>query len=499
MKCRKCGNEVDIGEVFCQKCGTALQIVPDYNPLDFEIEVPIEEKDRDVREAERRKHRKAQERRKKRQQQRKLIIGLSVLGALLFAAVISFFIYYQYVNSYACLFNRGTAAYAEQDYKSAIVFFKKAQKKNRSTEKDMSLELSMIDCYTKMEDYDRVVEMLLDVVNRQPQVEYYVQLMKACERSGNTELMNRILKDTQGTEVGNALSDYRTGSLTASIPGGEYHDYLEIGLYNSQSDVAIYYTLDGSEPSVSSLLYTEPIVIDKIGSTTLRAVAVNEAGLEGEELKEEYSISLIVPDAPLVTPGNGTYVYSQKIEITVPEGATAYYTTDGTVPNKETSYLYKEPVVMPIGNSIFSAVIVDQYGVLSNITKKNYECTIERDFPYDAAVIKLKNYLVSLGIMSDLNGNRGNGERIAVQFLELAQIAVPSDASGNTGGQAASESVVGESDEYYVFTLRRTVDGQTATLSEMLYGINTKNGNACVFSMTEMGYVCQPDTAETKN
>ena len=42
MKCKNCGNDVDIGEVFCQKCGTAIQIVPDYNPLDFEIEVPLE-------------------------------------------------------------------------------------------------------------------------------------------------------------------------------------------------------------------------------------------------------------------------------------------------------------------------------------------------------------------------------------------------------------------------------------------------------------------------
>ena len=47
MVCKKCGNEVDIGEVFCQKCGTAIQIVPDYNPLDSEIEVPLEEKNKE--------------------------------------------------------------------------------------------------------------------------------------------------------------------------------------------------------------------------------------------------------------------------------------------------------------------------------------------------------------------------------------------------------------------------------------------------------------------
>ena len=42
MKCKKCGNEVDIGEVFCQKCGTAIQIVPEYNPLEDELEASVE-------------------------------------------------------------------------------------------------------------------------------------------------------------------------------------------------------------------------------------------------------------------------------------------------------------------------------------------------------------------------------------------------------------------------------------------------------------------------
>ncbi|MBO5279131.1 MAG: chitobiase/beta-hexosaminidase C-terminal domain-containing protein [Lachnospiraceae bacterium] len=497
MKCRKCGNEVDIGEVFCQKCGTALQIVPDYNPLDFEIEVPIEEKDKDARELERRKRRRVQGRKKKKQQQRILLISAAVLIVALLAGGIGFFVHYRYVNSYSYLYNRGREAYAEQNYAAAIQFYKAAQKDGHSAEDDVALQLNIIDCYMKMGDYDRVVELLLDVVNTYPTVEYYVQLMKACEMAENTELMNRILKDTQGTEIGEALSDYRTGSLSASISGGEYHDYLEVSLSNSQSGVVIYYTVDGSDPSVSSLVYTSPIAIEKVGKTVLRAVAVNEAGLEGEELREEYTISLVVPDAPVVAPESGKYEYSQQIEIVVPEGAAAYYTIDGTVPNKETSYLYSEPIIMPVGNSIFSAIIVDKYGVSSNVAKKNYECTIDRAFPYDAAVIKLKNYLVSLGIMSDLNGNRGNGERINVQFVELAQILTPLKVQEGAQEQGTAEAdTEGEVKEYYVFTLRRTVDGETATLSEMLYGINTENGDAYTLSLVEGGYVCLPKTTE---
>ena len=43
LKCEKCGNEVDIGEIFCQYCGTPIQIVPEYNPLEDEIETSFKE------------------------------------------------------------------------------------------------------------------------------------------------------------------------------------------------------------------------------------------------------------------------------------------------------------------------------------------------------------------------------------------------------------------------------------------------------------------------
>ena len=36
MKCKKCGNEVKAGSLFCPNCGKEIQIVPDYNAYEEE-------------------------------------------------------------------------------------------------------------------------------------------------------------------------------------------------------------------------------------------------------------------------------------------------------------------------------------------------------------------------------------------------------------------------------------------------------------------------------
>lgn len=453
MKCKKCGNEVDIGEVFCQRCGMAIQIVPDYNPLEDEIEANFDKKPSKpaLRDEERRRLKREQARRK-RQMQRAAILGGLALCILVISAGIYFYIQYTKVHSFDYQYQLGMEYYQKEEYGSAIKYFSEALSYDRN---NVEARLAASEAYSHLGDYDRTVELLLEVVNIDPNVTYYKKLMEACELADNTELMNRILKENQNNAIGQALRDYQVGELTVSLPAGEYHDYLELTLQDSQGGAVIYYTLDGSEPTEASNVYTGTIRIETVGKTTLRAVAVNEAGLKGEELNAVYTISLVVPDAPLVSPDSGKYSYPQSINVEVPEGATAYYTVDGSIPAPETSAQYESSIGMPIGNTVFSAIIVDKYGVASLPMKKNYECTIDRAYSYDAAVIKLKNYLVSINMMSDLNGNRGNGEKIAVQFVSLSTIS---------------------EEECYVFNLRRTVNNETTTLSDKLYAVTTAEG-----------------------
>ena len=34
MKCQKCGADIPEGKIYCEQCGSAIQMVPDYNPVD---------------------------------------------------------------------------------------------------------------------------------------------------------------------------------------------------------------------------------------------------------------------------------------------------------------------------------------------------------------------------------------------------------------------------------------------------------------------------------
>lgn len=68
---------------------------------------------------------------------------------------------------------------------------------------------------------------------------------------------------------------------------GNYIDEIQVEL---KSDYPIYYTLDGSYPSASGTLYTEPITIRE--DTDLRTIAYNENNFiqYSDELECEYQI-----------------------------------------------------------------------------------------------------------------------------------------------------------------------------------------------------------------
>ncbi|CAM3776350.1 hypothetical protein GCM10009865_50550 [Aeromicrobium ponti] len=89
----------------------------------------------------------------------------------------------------------------------------------------------------------------------------------------------QFIEDVPGTQV---------SEVTATPEAGGVESGTEVSLSTSTSDAAIYYTLDGSEPTSESTLFTNPIVIND--STTIKAFAVKE-GLDNSAVSTfEYSI-----------------------------------------------------------------------------------------------------------------------------------------------------------------------------------------------------------------
>ena len=67
--------------------------------------------------------------------------------------------------------------------------------------------------------------------------------------------------------------------VKASQPPGTYEEWTTVELYTDGSQMcSIYYTTDGTDPMTKRNLYKTGIELAE-GTTTIRAVAVNEKGL----------------------------------------------------------------------------------------------------------------------------------------------------------------------------------------------------------------------------
>ena len=87
------------------------------------------------------------------------------------------------------------------------------------------------------------------------------------------------------------ILDMTAPLVSASLPGGTYSSDQEVVIEASDSGsgvVGIYYTIDGSDPSVSSTQYVEPIVLSN--TTTLKFFAVDNVGNSSDIHTEKYVI-----------------------------------------------------------------------------------------------------------------------------------------------------------------------------------------------------------------
>ena len=99
------------------------------------------------------------------------------------------------------------------------------------------------------------------------------------------------------TSITTAEDDARyTGEITIAVrapefspAGGTYAEEQTITITCATANVSIYYTLDGTKPSSSSTLYTEPIIISE--TTTVKAVAIDNQGNQSNVSTVNYIIS----------------------------------------------------------------------------------------------------------------------------------------------------------------------------------------------------------------
>ena len=118
-----------------------------------------------------------------------------------------------------------------------------------------------------------------------------------------------------------------------SVAGGDYYEPVTVTISCATDGATVYYTTDGTTPTTSSTKYSGAITISS--TTTLKAIAAKE-GYYTNSAVAEASYRIIAKDVvatPVISPAGGEVEEGAKVTITcATEGATVYYTTDGTTP-----------------------------------------------------------------------------------------------------------------------------------------------------------------------
>lgn len=139
----------------------------------------------------------------------------------------------------------------------------------------------------------------------------------------------------------------------------------------STENAVIHYTLDGTDPDVSSTVYISPFTLSD--NTTIKAIAIKNNKTSAIVTKVyEVPEQTIVTEPEIIITENGEVTLVNSTD-----GATIYYTTDGTNPSTS-SQVYSEAFVIANGTTIKAIAVKNN--VQSLIVSKTY--TAAKNYVY---------------------------------------------------------------------------------------------------------------------
>jgi len=122
--------------------------------------------------------------------------------------------------------------------------------------------------------------------------------------------------DTAGNQSATATAtitvDTTSPTVGAMPAGGVYKSPQSIALAATEQAV-IYYTMDGSTPTVSATIYRQPISIP--ASATLKYFGIDLAGNDSEIKTENYVVDATPPTVAISTLSDGTYTNNEILNI----------------------------------------------------------------------------------------------------------------------------------------------------------------------------------------
>ncbi len=165
---------------------------------------------------------------------------------------------------------------------------------------------------------------------------------------------------------------------TFSPAAGTYATAQNVTISSATPSATIYYTLDGSTPTLGSPIYSGPVLVNV--TETLNAIAISSVSTQSPVGSAAYTITTAAAATPTFSPPGGTYATSQSVSIScATSGSTIYYTTDGSTPTTS-STVYSGAITVSASETINAIATATGY-VQSNVGSAAYAIGVTGFYP----------------------------------------------------------------------------------------------------------------------
>lgn len=468
MKCPNCGKEIPEGHMYCDDCGTEINIVPDFEPeVENEINISLsglaDELNKDARK---------KLLRKEKIQNFFIILKahwkVAAIGVASVVGLVLFVVFLASYNDRSSNYYMGLAenSKAAGNMDQAIVYLKRGMAENPG---NSELVFRLSDYYMEAEMPDEAVETLKTITTSDRfaddiVITAYEGIISIYKQTGEFNKITEVLSDTDNEIVSALRAKYVPGSPIMLPESGTYEGIVQIKIITSDNqNNPIYYTVNGDVPNTDSILYEGEIAIETDGEYNIKAICVNDYGIFSPVTEGNYVLEKGAPVAPEIMEPSGDYNQNTMIVAVAEQGYTIFYTTDGSDPTME-SKQYISPITMPVGTSHFKFATFDQDGNSSEIVERDYHLVFTRLVSTEQAVNSLVSTLVRLDILLDTSGKvrgvEGHNEYIYNSEIEI---------------QGAGE--------YYVIIENHVSNDGKSTPTGLMYAVNTHDG-----TVNRLGY-----------
>jgi hypothetical protein len=154
--------------------------------------------------------------------------------------------------------------------------------------------------------------------------------------------------------------------------GGIFPDTLQVTLSVAAAGASIRFTVDGSEPTAASPLYTGVLTLR--ASTVVKAVAVVPGLGLSQSVSHQY---VLVADsslpAPVATPPSSSFQDSLRITLAAAAtGSILRYTLDGTDPTANSGVIYSGPILLAAKDTTLVKAVAVKDGKVSPVSLNLY-------------------------------------------------------------------------------------------------------------------------------